>query len=62
MAGQAGLTELAAGSVLLLGGTAWTVTAIEAHRGQVMLASGGEERWRSIRLVRTVSFGPTMTA
>jgi hypothetical protein len=49
MAGQAGLTELAVGSVLLLGGTAWTVTAIEAQRGRVMLASGGEERWRSIR-------------
>jgi hypothetical protein len=49
MAGQAGLTELAAGSVLLLAGTEWTVTAVEAQRGRVMLASGGEERWRSIR-------------
>jgi transposase InsO family protein len=49
MAGQAGLTELAPGSVLLLAGTQWTVTAVEAQRGRVMLASGGEERWRSIR-------------
>jgi hypothetical protein len=49
MTGQAGLTELAAGSVLLLGGTAWTVTAVEAQRGRVMLAAGGEEQWRSIR-------------
>jgi hypothetical protein len=49
MAGQAGLTELAAGSVLLLGGTEWTVAAIEPQRGRVLLSSGGEERWRSIR-------------
>ena len=49
MAGQAGLLELSAGSGLLLGGTEWTVAAIEAQHGRVLLRSGGEERWRSIR-------------
>ena len=49
MAGQAGLTELAAGSVLLLAGTEWTVTAIEAQHARVLLSADGEERWRSIR-------------
>ena len=49
MAGQAGLLELSAGSELLLGGTEWAVAAIEAQHGRVLLRSGGEERWRSIR-------------
>jgi hypothetical protein len=49
MAGQAGLLELSAGSEFLLAGTQWTVAAIEAQHGRVLLRSGGEERWRSIR-------------
>ena len=49
MAGQAGLLELSAGSELVLGGAEWTVAAIEAPHGRVLLRSGGEERWRSIR-------------
>jgi hypothetical protein len=49
MAGQAGLLELSAGSELLLGGTGWTVAAVEGQRSRVLLRSGGEERWRSIR-------------
>ena len=49
MAGQAGLTELTAGSVLLLAGAEWTVTAIEPQRGRVLLRAGGEKQWRSIR-------------
>jgi hypothetical protein len=49
MAGQARLLELSAGSELLLGGAEWTVAAIEPQHGRVLLRSGGEERWRSIR-------------
>jgi hypothetical protein len=49
MAGQAGLLELSAGSELLLDGAEWTVAAVEAQHGRVLLRSGGEERWRSIR-------------
>lgn len=49
MAGQAGLTVLSAGSVLLLGGTEWTVAAVEPQHGRVLLSADGEERWRSIR-------------
>src|SRR5713101_4993863 len=49
MAGQAGLLELPAGSVLLLAGTEWTVSSVEAQHGRVLLSAGGEERWRSIR-------------
>ena len=49
MAGRAGLLELSAGSALLLAGTEWTVAAIEAQHGRVLLSAGGEERWRSIR-------------
>lgn len=49
MTGQAGLLELSAGSELLLGGTQWTVAAIEAQHGRVLLRSGREERWRSFR-------------
>lgn len=49
MAGRAGFLELSAGSVLLLGGREWTVSAVEAQAGQVLLRSGGEERRRSIR-------------
>jgi hypothetical protein len=49
MTGQAGLLELSAGSALLLGGREWTVAAIEPQYGRVLLRSGGEERWRSIR-------------
>ena len=49
MTGQAGLLELSAGSALLLGGTEWTVAAIEPQYGRVLLRSGAEERWRSIR-------------
>ncbi len=49
MAGQAGFLNLSAGSALLLGGAEWTVAAIEARHGRVLLRSGGEERWRSIR-------------
>jgi len=37
MAGQAGLLDLSAGSELLLGGTGWTVAAVEAQRGRVLL-------------------------
>ena len=43
MAGQAGLLELSAGSGLLLGGTEWTVAAIEAQHGRVLLRSGGKK-------------------
>jgi transposase InsO family protein len=49
MAGQAGLLALSAGSVLRLDGVEWTVAAIEARYGRVLLGAGGEERWRSIR-------------
>lgn len=42
MAGQAGLTELAAGSVLLLSGTEWTVTAVEPQHGRVLLSAPWE--------------------
>jgi hypothetical protein len=49
MPGQAGLLELSAGSVLRLGGTEWTVAAIEAQYGRVLLGAGEEKRWRSIR-------------
>jgi TniQ len=49
MAGQAGLLELSAGSALRLDGTEWTVTAIEAQHGRVLLKAGGDEQWRSIR-------------
>ncbi len=53
MAGQAGLLELSAGSVLLLAGREWAVSSVEAQHGRVLLSAGGEERWRSIRwLVR----------
>lgn len=49
MAGQAGLLELSVGSVLRLDGTEWTVAAIEAQYGRVLLGAGEEEKWRSIR-------------
>jgi hypothetical protein len=49
MAGQAGLLELSAGSLLRLDGTEWTVAAIEAQHGRVLLRAGEDERWRSIR-------------
>ena len=49
MAGQAGLLELSAGSVLLLGGREWTVSSVEPQYGRVLLRAGGEERRRSIR-------------
>ena len=49
MSGRAGILELSAGSELLLDGAEWTVAAIEAQHGRVLLRSGGEERWRSIR-------------
>jgi hypothetical protein len=49
MAGPAGLLELSAGSALRLDGTEWTVTAIEAQHGRVLLKAGGDEQWRSIR-------------
>jgi hypothetical protein len=49
VSGRAGFLELSAGSELLLGGVQWTVAAIEAQHGRVLLRSGGEERWRSIR-------------
>lgn len=49
MAGQAGLLELSAGSVLLLGGREWAVSSVEAQYGWVLLRAGGEERRRSIR-------------
>lgn len=49
MAGQAGLLELSVGSVLRLDGTEWTVAAIEAQYGRMLLGAGGDERWRSIR-------------
>src|SRR5260221_1000309 len=49
MAGQAGLLELSAGSVLLLAGREWTVSSVEAQHGGVLLSAGGEEGWRSIR-------------
>src|SRR6266849_653819 len=53
MAGQAGLLELSAGSVLLLAGREWAVSSVDAQHGRVLLSAGGEERWRSIRwLVR----------
>jgi hypothetical protein len=48
--GQAGLLELSPGSVLRLDGVEWTVEAIEAQPGRVLLrAAGGERRWRTIR-------------
>ena len=49
MAGQAGLLELSAGTVLRLDGAEWTVASVEAQRGRVLLSAGGDERWRSIR-------------
>ena len=50
MGGRAGLLELSAGSVLRLDGAEWTVAAVEAQLGRVLLDSGGgDERWRSIR-------------
>ena len=49
MESQAGLLELSAGSVLLLGGREWTVSSVEAQYGRVLLRAGGEERRRSIR-------------
>ena len=49
MTDQAGLLDLSAGSALLLAGTEWTVSSIAAQHGRVLLSSGGEERWRSIR-------------
>jgi hypothetical protein len=49
MPGQAGLLELSAGSLLRLDGVEWTVVAIEAQHGRVLLGAGEEERWRSIR-------------
>ena len=49
MTGQAGLLELSPGSALLLGGREWTVSAVEAQYGRVLLRAGGEERRRSIR-------------
>jgi hypothetical protein len=49
MAGQAGLVELSVGSVLRLDGVEWTVAAIEAQYGRVLLGAGEEEKWRSIR-------------
>jgi hypothetical protein len=49
MPGQAGLVELSAGSVLWLDGAEWAVAAIEAQYGRVLLKTGGDERWRSIR-------------
>jgi hypothetical protein len=45
-----GILTLAPESVLLLDGTEWTVRAIEAQRGRVLLrGAGGEEQWRTIR-------------
>ena len=49
MTDQAGLLDLSAGSALLLAGTEWTVASVEAQHGRVLLSSGGEDRWRSIR-------------
>jgi transposase InsO family protein len=49
MPGRAGLLELSAGSVLRLDGAEWTVAAVEAQYGRVLLGAGEEERWRSIR-------------
>jgi len=49
MGGQPGLLELSAGSVLRLDGTEWTVAAIEAQHGRVLLSAGEDKRWRSIR-------------
>jgi hypothetical protein len=49
MSGQAGLLELSMGSVLRLDGVEWTVRAIEAQHGRVLLSADGEERWRSIQ-------------
>lgn len=49
MGGQAGLLELSAGSVLRLDGADWTVAAVEARYGRVLLDVGGDERWRSFR-------------
>ena len=43
MGGQPGLLELSAGSVLRLDGTEWTVAAIEAQHGRVLLSAGEEE-------------------
>ena len=49
MSGQAGLLDLSAGLALRLDGTEWTVAAIEAQRGRVLLRAAGKEDWRSIR-------------
>ncbi|MGI8311741.1 hypothetical protein [Saccharopolyspora hattusasensis] len=49
MSSQAGLLELSVGSVLRLDGVEWTVAAIEAQYGRVLLGAGEDERWRSIR-------------
>ena len=49
MSGQAGLLDLSAGLALRLEGTEWTVAAIEAQHGRVLLRADGEEAWRSIR-------------
>ena len=49
MSGQAGLLDLSAGLALRLDGTEWTVAAIEAQRGRVLLRAAGKEAWRSIR-------------
>ena len=49
MGGQAGLLELSVGSVLRLDGADWTVSAVEARHGRVLLGAGGDERWRSFR-------------
>ena len=55
MAGQAGLLELSVGSVLRLDGTEWTVAAIEAQYGRVLLGAGEEEKWRSTGGWRTTA-------
>ncbi|SEH02384.1 hypothetical protein SAMN05444920_12642 [Nonomuraea solani] len=49
MSSQAGLLELAAGSVLRLDGVEWRVAALEAQYGRVLLDAGEEQMWRSIR-------------
>jgi hypothetical protein len=49
MAAQGGLLDLSAGSVLRLDGTEWTVSSIEAQHGRVLLSTGEQEAWRSIR-------------
>jgi hypothetical protein len=49
MSGQAGLLQLAPGTVLRLDGVEQTVEAIEPQFGRVLLNAGGEQRWRTIR-------------